>query len=190
MRYILISCEDRRGTGIAPREYAVVKNALIATTLVLCCTPLAGNPRASETSLNEIRAAFDAPPVDCRPHTRWWWMGNALRKEDIAWQLDQMQAQGIGGVEQITMDAVYQKGNHDYLSPGYFELLRYAVDQARDRGMQVSVNFGGPGWIWGGDWVPEDDRSQVLLASMLSVEGPRTYAGPLPEEATLSLIHI
>ncbi len=184
MRYILISCEDRRGTGIAPREYAVVKNALIATTLVLCCTPLAGNPRASETSLNEIRAAFDAPPVDCRPHTRWWWMGNALRKEDIAWQLDQMQAQGIGGVEQITMDAVYQKGNHDYLSPGYFELLRYAVDQARDRGMQVSVNFGGPGWIWGGDWVPEDDRSQVLLASMLSVEGPRTYAGPLPEEAT------
>ncbi|HRZ16996.1 MAG TPA: glycosyl hydrolase, partial [Candidatus Hydrogenedentes bacterium] len=96
-----------------------------------------------------LAAEFADPPMDCRPHTRWWWMGNALREEDIVWQLDQMRAQGIGGVEQITMEPVYTKGGHEYLSPEYFALLRFAVEEAAKRGMEFSVNFGGPGWIWG-----------------------------------------
>jgi len=162
------------------RENAVEKKLAATVGTALFLVVLAGVAAASEASLDDIRSAFAQPPVDCKPHTRWWWMGNALRKEDIAWQLDQMQAQGIGGVEQITMGAVYEKGNHDYLSPEYFELLRYAVEQARDRGMEFSVNFGGPGWIWGGDWVPKEDQSKVLLASMIALDGPRTYAGPLP----------
>lgn len=130
-----------------------------------------------------LAAEFADPPMDCRPHTRWWWMGNALREEDIVWQLDQMRAQGIGGVEQITMEPVYTKGNHEYLSPEYFALLRFAVEEAAKRGMEFSVNFGGPGWIWGGKWVPEEDRSQVLLASMTEVDGPAAFPGPLPEAA-------
>lgn len=139
---------------------------------------------AEEPIVEQIHAGFVQPPVDCRPHTRWWWMGNALSKEDIAWQLDQMKAQDIGGVEQITMPPVYTKGNHDYRSPEYFELLRYAVEQAEERGMEFSVNFGGPGWIWGGEWVPKEDQSKVLLASMLLLEGPQRYSGPLSEAAT------
>ncbi len=110
-------------------------------------------------------------------------MGNALRKEDIAWQLRQMHEQGIGGVEQITMEPVYEKGNHDYLSPTYFELLRYAVEQAQALGMEFSINFGGPGWIWGGAWLPKEDQSKVLLASMMRLEGPQTFSGALPEQA-------
>lgn len=136
--------------------------------------------------VNVLETGFAQPPAECRPHTRWWWMGNALSKEDIAWQLDQMREQGIGGVEQITMSPVYEKGNHAYLSPEYFDLLRYAVEQARDRNMEFSLNFGGPGWIWGGDWVPREDQSRVLIASALSLEGPRAYAGPLSEQAILN----
>jgi len=137
-----------------------------------------------ELSAEQIHAGFAQPPVECRPHTRWWWMGNALSKEDIAWQLDQMRAQGIGGVEQITMPPVYTQGNHEYLSSEYFDLLRYAVEQAEERGMEFSVNFGGPGWIWGGEWIPKEDQSKVLLASMLILEGPQRYSGPLSEAAT------
>ncbi len=70
----------------------------------------------AEDQLAALRQNFQNPSMDCRPHTRWWWMGNALSKEDITWQLDQMRAQGIGGVEQITMEPVYERGNHPYLS--------------------------------------------------------------------------
>jgi hypothetical protein len=141
-------------------------------------------PARAESPLESLWAGFEKPPVDCRPHTRWWWMGNALTKDDIDWQLGQMQEQGMGGVEQVSMPEVYTRGNHDYLSPEYFELLRHAVERARERGLEVSLNFGGPGWIWGGKWVPKADQSKVMLASMLAVEGPLAFSGPLSEKAT------
>ena len=112
--------------------------------------------------------------------------GNALSREDITWQLDQMRANGIGGVEQITMEPVYERGNHPYLSPEYFNLLAHAVREAQKRGMEVSLNFGGPGWIWGGDWVPPEDRCKNLLASSIDLDGGRTFAGELPTDAALN----
>jgi hypothetical protein len=140
----------------------------------------------AQDRLEEVRRSFRDPPMDCRPHTRWWWMGNALSKEDITWQLDQMRAQGIGGVEQISMEAVYERGNHPYLSEGYFGLVRHAIQEAKKRHMEVSLNFGGPGWVWGGDWVPVEDRCQNLLASSVDLEGPQTFDGTLPTEARLN----
>lgn len=113
-------------------------------------------------------------------------MGNALSKADITWQLEQMHAQGIGGVEQISMEPVYQRGNHPFLSDDYFELLRHAVQEAKKRHMEVSLNFGGPGWVWGGDWVPLPERSQNLMASAVELIGPQTFDGELPTQARLN----
>jgi hypothetical protein len=142
---------------------------------------------AAEPAHNSaVLQGFVHPPVDCRPHTRWWWMGNAVTREDIDWQLGQMQEQGMGGVEQVSMPPVYTKGNHEYLSPEYFDLLRHAVERAHERGLEVSLNFGGPGWIWGGKWVPKADQSKVMIASMLPVNGPQAFSGPLSKEAVLN----
>jgi hypothetical protein len=113
-------------------------------------------------------------------------MGNALSKEDITWQLEQMRTHGIGGVEQITMQPVYERGNHPYLSPEYFDLLAHAVREAKKRNMEVSLNFGGPGWIWGGDWVPKEDRCKNLLASSTDFNGPVVFQGDLPTDAMLN----
>ena len=142
---------------------------------------LTGVPSFAERPLAE---GFADPPRDCRPHTRWWWMGNNLSKEDIDWQLGEMKEQGMGGVEQISMPPVYAKGNCEYLSPEYFYLLRHAVQTAHALGMEFSLNFGGPGWIWGGKWVPKEDQSKVMLASSLPVEGPVDFTGALSEMAT------
>ncbi|MFI5143612.1 MAG: glutamate synthase, partial [Thermoanaerobaculales bacterium] len=58
----------------------------------------------------EMWQAFHNPPMNCRPHTRWWWMGNALSSDDITWQLEQMREHGIGEAEEATVDdeIVYQ----------------------------------------------------------------------------------
>lgn len=147
----------------------------------LCfCVPASAGPVESWAE------GFREPPMDCRPHTRWWWMGNALRKEDITFDLEQMRAQGIGGVEQITMEEVYARGNHDYLSPEYFELLRHAVAEAKRLGLEFSLNFGGPGWIFGGKWVPKEDQSEIMIASATDVQGPMTVDAPLSREAVLN----
>jgi hypothetical protein len=129
---------------------------------------------------------FEEPPTDCRPHTRWWWGGNALRKEDIVYQLQQMKAQGLGGVEQLSTDTIYEKGNNEYLSPGYMELIVFAAEECKRQGLSFSLNFGGPGWIWAGDWVPKDKQSKVLLSSALDVEGPMSFSGVLSKKAVLN----
>ncbi len=141
---------------------------------------------AEEPGSITLRDAFANPPMDCRPQTRWWWHGNALTKDDISRQLREMKAQGLGGAEQITMDEVYEKGNVPYLSPQYFELVKHAVAEAKSLGMTLSLNFGGPGWIWGGEWVPESMRTRCLLASMLTVPGSTRFDGPLSLKAAIN----
>ncbi len=135
-----------------------------------------------QVSREEMRKSFADPPASCRPHTRWWWMGNAITKDDLTWQLQQMHEQGIGGVEQITMQEVYEKGNVPYLSEAYFDLVVHAIREAKKRGMAFSLNFGGPGWVIGGDWVPPEDRSQNMVPTAVVLAGGQRFSGPLPTQ--------
>jgi hypothetical protein len=157
---------------------ALIRNACLAVALVALADPAPGAPLDRE--------AFANPPMDCRPQTRWWWHANALTKDDISRQLREMRAQGLGGTEQITMDEVYEKGNVPYLSPEYFDLVKHAVAEAKSLDMTLSLNFGGPGWIWGGDWVPESMRTRCLLASKVNVSGPARFDAPLSLEAAVN----
>lgn len=131
-------------------------------------------------STEEMKRNFADPPISCRPHTRWWWMGNAITKEDLTWQLEQMHEKGIGGVEQVTMEPVYEKGNVPYLSEEHLDLLVHAVGEARKRGMEFSLNFGGPGWVIGGAWVKPADRSKNMVPTAVRLSGGRRYSGELP----------
>jgi len=107
-------------------------------------------------------------------------MGNAITQEELTWQLKQMHEQGIGGVEQITMGQVYEKGNVPYLSDAFFDLIVHAIGQAKELGMEFSLNFGGPGWVIGGAWVPQEDRSKNMVPTSIELEGHQTFSGSLP----------
>jgi len=75
-----------------------------------------------------MKKNFENPPRDCWPHTRWWWPGNPLSREEITWELEQMRTVGIRGVEQITMAPVYKTGNIRYLSDEFMEMVKHTVE--------------------------------------------------------------
>ncbi len=135
----------------------------------------------ANTESDSIRAGFQNPPADCWPHTRWWWPGNPLSKKEITRELEAMRSHGIRGVEQITMGEVYEKGNIPYLSPEFIDMLKYTVSEAKRLGIEVSLNFGGPGWIIGGAWVPENEKSKDIVPTAVDLIGPRLYKGALPD---------
>ena len=135
-------------------------------------------------TIDELKTNFLNPPMDCRPHTRWWWPGNPVTKKEIAWELEQMQTHGLGGVEQITMGEVYKKGNIPYMSDEFLEMIKHTVKEAKRLGMEVSLNFGGPGWIVGGEWVPQEDRMKDMVPTSLDLVGPQTFRGVLPSKLT------
>ena len=131
--------------------------------------------------IEELKGGFRDPPADCRPHTYWWWPGNAVTKEEITWQLEEMREKGIGGVL-ITSAAsrVYEKGNIEYLSDEYLAMVRHAVLTAKRLGMKVYLNFSS-GWVFGGSWIPPEDRSQSLVPAAVDLVGPQVFSGELPQ---------
>lgn len=140
---------------------------------------------AAEKSLTEkIRQSFKDPPTDCWPHTRWWWPGNPVSKETITWHLEQMNSHGIKGVEQISMGNYYQKGSIPFMSEEFLDMLTHMVKEAKRLGMEVSINYGGPGWIIGGEWVPEDERSKDIVPTSAILTGPMKFSGKLPDKLT------
>lgn len=92
-----------------------------------------------------------------KPWTRWWWMDNAVDKENISRELHEMAKAGIGGVEITSIYGV--KGEEaralPFLSHGFTDILNFTIDEAHQLGMGVDLPSGS-GWRNGGPFVPEE----------------------------------
>ena len=136
-----------------------------------------------EETLAALRAGWADPSATYRPHTRWWWPGNAVTREGIDWQLAQMKAQGFGGVEIMSWMKFYERGNIEFESPEFIAMVKHVVDRSRELGLEVSLSLG-PGWGLGNARIPEENRSKVLVHASQACEGGRSadYALELPAE--------
>jgi len=121
-------------------------------------------------TLAALEEGWRNPPATYRPHTRWWWPGNAVTKEGITWQLEQMKEQGHGGVELMYFRWIYDKGNIQVDSPELIEMVKHVVDECRRLGMYTGLPLG-PGWNHGSSQTPEEEKSQALVYSEADVEG-------------------
>lgn len=130
-------------------------------------------------TLQRLEAGWSKPARTYKSHTRWWWPGNALTPADITWQLEQMAAQGFGGVEIMSAWKMYEKGNHEYLTPEFLALVRHAVKEAKRLDIEVALTFS-PGWSFGGPWVAPEDQSRVLCMGEAEVRGGGRFDAPPP----------
>ena len=92
---------------------------------------------------------------EAKPGTRWWWLGSAVDKENLKWNLSEYGKHGIGAVEITPLYGVQgnQKNNIPYLSDKWFDMLKYTMNQAERKGVEVDMATG-TGWPFGGPWVP------------------------------------
>jgi len=110
------------------------------------------------------------PPATYRPHTRWWWPGNAVTKEGIDFQLQEMKDKGFGGVEIMSFISIYTQGNIDFNSDEFVSVVKYAVDKARSLGMEVTPPLVS-GWNHGHALVPAADGAKAMIYYEADVEG-------------------
>ena len=134
-------------------------------------------------TLQTLKTGWEQPARTYKPHTRWWWLGNALTKADITWQLEQMAAQGMGGVEIMSTWKIYDQGNVEYLSPEFIDLVKHAVAEGKRLNLDVAITFG-PGWSFGGSWVAKEDQSKALCMGLQELTGGHHFSGTLPEAET------
>jgi hypothetical protein len=162
------------------KQIQLLFTLILASALILHATEPVKNKISSDVTLQNLQAGWKKPGRTYRPHTRWWWPGNALTKEDITFQLEQMAKQGMGGVEIMTAFQMYEKGNAEYLSPQHLELMKFAVAEAKRLDIEVAITFG-PGWSFGGPWVKPEEQSKVLCMGNLDLEGGTRFTGELPQ---------
>jgi hypothetical protein len=124
-------------------------------------------------SVRGARANFAAPPPEYAM-TLWWFWNTDMPEADIRRNLDDMRAHSVRSV----LIWSYKGLSLEYLSPAWFERVRYAVDQAAARGMRVWImdEGGYPSGFMGGR-ISRDFpglRMQVLLPGDPPQPGFRT----------------
>ena len=107
------------------------------------------------TPVNSRAQLLPVPTREAKPGVRWWWMGSAVDRKNLKWNLDEYAKAGIGAVEITPLYGVQGNDRNDipYLSTKWMEMLRF-VEQENER---VDIETGmatGTGWPFGGPWVP------------------------------------
>ncbi len=140
----------------------LLSNSLIVavlTILLLSCSNM------NQQSIEKIDGEWPEITNLQKPWTRWWWLGNAVDKENITYNLEQMAKAGIGGVEITPIYGVkgYEEAFIDYLSPEWMDMLNHTIDEAARLGMQVDMVLG-TGWPFGGPQVePENAATKFVV---------------------------
>ena len=82
---------------------------------------------------------------------RWWWFGPAVSKPELQRELEEIKAEGIGGVEIATLyplaldDPKTGFHNQQFLSEEHLDAIRFAATTARKLGLRVDITLGS-GW--------------------------------------------
>ena len=111
---------------------------------------------------------------EAKAGARWWWLGSAVDKENLKWNLKQYAEHGIGAVEITPLYGVQgnQQNNIPYLSDKWLEMLRYTQEQCKENGIELDMATG-TGWPFGGPWVPMEESAckAVFVGKTVENEG-------------------
>lgn len=101
---------------------------------------------------------------EAKPGARWWWLGSAVNRADIDWNINEYAKKGIGALEITPLYGVQgnDANNIDFLSPKWMQALKDCEDIGQKYGVQIDMNSG-TGWPFGGPEVPIEEAACKLL---------------------------
>ena len=107
---------------------------------------------------------------EAKAGSRWWWLGSAVDKENLKWQMEQLAKAGIGTLEITPIYGV--KGNAannlQFLSPQWLDMLRFTSEQGAQLGIDIDMTTG-TGWPSGGPMVKREESASKLVTETFDV---------------------
>ena len=129
-------------------------NKHLLTTLILASLSMTANAQQWPEVQQEAKAG-----------ARWWWLGSAVDKENLRWNMQEYANHGIGALEITPIYGVQgnEANNIPYLSDRWMEMLREVQKNGLELGIEVDMATG-TGWPFGGPWVPlEESASRAVF---------------------------
>ena len=148
----------------------------ILLSCIVCCSISAALAQQWPTPLPEAKAG-----------TRWWWLGSAVDKPNLEWNLSEYARVGIGAVEITPLYGVQgnEKNELQFLSPQWMQALKDVQDISREKGIEVDMNCG-TGWPFGGPLVPIEEAAckAVFVDTLIHAKSVdvNTISLPVPEK--------
>lgn len=108
----------------------------------------------------------------CRPWSRWWWMGSIVNKEDLTVEMEKYAKAGLGGLEITPIYGVkgYEDRFINYLTPAWMEMLVYTLKEADRLDMGIDMATGN-GWPFGGPWVGAENACKNVVHKTYTLKG-------------------
>jgi hypothetical protein len=123
------------------------------------------------------------PPItaECKPWTRWWWLGSAVDEKNLTRSLEQFKQAGFGGVEITPIYGAKSSEDKfiDFLSPKWMAMLAHTTAEAKRLGLGVDMATG-TGWPFGGPRVTTEDASARVVMQKYDVSAGESLKGSLP----------
>src|SRR3954463_3527572 len=136
---------------------------------------------ATEATNSLELLGWPAATRECRPWTRWWWLGSAVDKTNLTRLLTQYREAGLGGVEVCPIYGA--KGYEDrfisFLSPKWMEMLAHTTTEAARLDLGVDLTTG-TGWPFGGPHVTAEDASAKVILKRYELAGGSRLTSKLP----------
>ena len=119
---------------------------------------------------------WPTPSHEAKAGTRWWWLGSAVDKTNLQWNLSEYARAGIGAVEITPLYGVQgnDKNNIDFLSPRWMQALKDVQDISKPLGIEVDMNCG-TGWPFGGPQVSLEQAACKAIFKDSIVNGKNIY---------------
>jgi hypothetical protein len=126
---------------------------------------------ASFLEVFSISAEWPKINTENKPGVRWWWLGSAVDKTNLTWNLEQLSQAGIGAVEITPIYGV--KGNDandiEFLSDKWMSMYNHVWAEANRLNMNVDMNTG-TGWPFGGPQISAKDAAAKLIIKKIAVK--------------------
>ena len=143
------------------------------------------SPLNTTQQINPLYPGFKDPKDIYRPFVRWWWNGDKIEKDEIARELKLLKNAGISGVEinPIKFPAKTDdlgRRSVPWLSEEWINLLQFTLEEAKSLDITCDLLVGS-GWPFGGEWLEEEERSQIVVIGTKTLQGPMEFEAPLSE---------
>ena len=162
--------------------YIIAISTAIGASLLSCGQAV--DQKASETTLQELKAGWQTPPQDARPRVWWHWMNGNITKEGIRKDLEWMKRIGLGGFQHFDANLATPQVVDKrlvYMDEGWQDAFAYATQLADSLDLEMAI-ASAPGWSsTGGPWVEPEDAMKKLVWREFEIEGGRQVSCRLPE---------
>ena len=141
------------------------KRLLVLLLLLVSCQLIVVNSQTWPTPRPEAKAG-----------TRWWWLGSAVDRKGLEWNLSEYAKAGIGAVEITPLYGVQgnEKNELSFLTSPWMQALKDVEEIALPLGIEVDMNCG-TGWPFGGPTVPLEEAACKAVFKDTVINGSRDY---------------